>query len=890
MRAKSSRWENVRLFERVSALTRILCILLLLIASSSAQAQSNDNGEKREKPAVPASNAAASTTSPAAAKMKASAQRNENVPVYQLDTNAQQELNKRMGTTPQLVSEMKIESGYFASELGNSPSNPLELRFKKAAERWHGTLSWNHENSALNARTFFQVGKVQPSRQNDYGVTMSGPAGWLGLLTLEASQQKVRGMVNGNVLVPTVSEREPLAADPQVRAVVQRFLNAYPDELPNREDFGERALNTNSPQWIDATTTNLRLDRELSATKNLTASYRVSRQRVDAFQFVAGQNPDTEIHGHQGRLTHRWTLSDTSQLELGMRIQRTKSVLQLEPHAVGPMIRVGYQIQELGPDSEFPVNRALNNFTWGGLYSRLSSSGKHNLKMGGHLTRVQLNSFESNDTRGVFSFTNQFGRTAVENLLYGTPSKYTVTLGDVYRGYRNWQGQFFIGDEWRAHPRLTLVYGLRYGFEGRPSEVQGRDLLPYGCDCNNLSPRLGLAFRWTDTAVLRASYSIAYGEIFPVTYQQVRNNPPLVRQFQVQGPDLLNPLEAIDVNDPNVRYSPTVFDPNLSTPYSHQYSLVLERSLSRGVMLRLGYIGHRTIKLFRVSVLNRAEHIPGIPITGGTVDARRLDQRYYEVYNIGNGGIAYLDAAQVSLSVPDWKRLSLNASYTCSKSIDTGNDYTSTGANKDVTRGREQWQYVSFADRKGLSNFDSPHAFVMFGAYRIPNTAAGEGFIGKLVNDWTISATAMAKNGTPFTLYVGSDAPGFGNVDGSGGDRPNILDPSILGASFSHPDTSSEVLRRDRFAYIGEGDIRGNVGRNTFRKGPIKNINLALSKRWTLSAGGEPQVTFRIEANNLTNSPQFDEPGRNLTSPAFGQITNTLNQGRVIQASLQLVF
>ena len=47
---------------------------------------------------------------------------------------------------------------------------------------------------------------------------------------------------------------------------------------------------------------------------------------------------------------------------------------------------------------------------------------------------------------------------------------------------------------------------------------------------------------------------------------------------------------------------------------------------------------------------------------------------------------------------------------------------------------------------------------------------------------------------------------------------------------------------------------------------------------------------FRIEAYNLTNTAQFDEPKRNLSSPAFGAITNTMNDGRIMQVGLRLGF
>jgi hypothetical protein len=83
--------------------------------------------------------------------------------------------------------------------------------------------------------------------------------------------------------------------------------------------------------------------------------------------------------------------------------------------------------------------------------------------------------------------------------------------------------------------------------------------------------------------------------------------------------------------------------------------------------------------------------------------------------------------------------------------------------------------------------------------------------------------------------------------------------------------------------------LRGSVGRGTFRKAPIRNLNGALAKQWRWGGARERTLTFRGEAFNLSNTPQFDEPQRNLSSPAFGKITNTLNDGRVFQLGLRFV-
>jgi hypothetical protein len=146
----------------------------------------------------------------------------------------------------------------------------------------------------------------------------------------------------------------------------------------------------------------------------------------------------------------------------------------------------------------------------------------------------------------------------------------------------------------------------------------------------------------------------------------------------------------------------------------------------------------------------------------------------------------------------------------------------------------------------------------------------------------------LLKTGTPFSVESGSDAPGFGNVDGQGGDRVNLLDPALLGRTIGDPSESTRLLPRSGFAFIGPSDARGNLGRNTFRKGGIANWNASLSRSWKPTQAAT--VTLRAESVNLFNTPQFAEPSRELSSPSFAKITNTLNDGRVFRFSLRLRF
>jgi hypothetical protein len=714
--------------------------------------------------------------------MSGEAQRNENVAVYLIDNNAIKESNVRVGTTPRAVAEATADTTYWASEHGQQPARVLMLRPQQPVWLgWHGEGFYQHQNSVFNARTFFQVGAVKPSHRNVWGGRATGSAGKLGFLTLSGAQRDIRGMVNGNVLVPLVEERTPLATDAATRAIVQRFLDAFPNELPNRPDFDPRALNTNSPQRIDEVDGTARLDVPTERRGKLLLSHNLTRQRILAFQLVAGQNPNTAIHTHRTQATWSRSFGPQTRVDVGGMFSRTRTLLISEPRAVGPRVRFGFQIEELGPDSQFPINRAANAFRYGAAFSHTPAGSRHTFTAGGDVTRFQLNGVESANVRGYFQFTNNFGRQAIENLRLGTPSTYEVTLGELYRSFRNWTVNGYVADRWRLHPRLQLYYGVRYTADTRPTETRNRNQIPYRSDLNNFSPRFSLAWQMGGGWTMRAMYTTSFSQILPVTYQQIRNNPPEVRYIQVQNPSLVDPLAGVNVYDASARYSPTFLAEELVAPYSHQYNASWERTLAGSAILRVSYIGSRTIKMLNNYILNRADLVPGIPTTPATVDQRRPDPRYYETRWVVNGGIAYFDAGQATLDLPLRRGLTGGLSYTFSKAIDTGSDFSATAANRDMLTFRSQYQYEAQKDRRGLSNFDSPHSFSSYYSYDLPKPAASQGWWANLLGGWQISGVTMWKRGTPLTLFIGSDAPGFGNVDGGPSDRPNILDPSILG-------------------------------------------------------------------------------------------------------------
>ncbi len=856
-------------------------IVIILLACRSAAAQSETTVPKTTEPKPAAAEAAAPQANLLGRvnTQAGEARRNENIFINAIDNNAQKESSVRLGMTATAVSEFHAATRFYGAEFGVAPNAPIHLPASRVGSAVHGALSWVHANSSLTARSFFQVGDVLPARENTFGGRFVTPLWRNAFLTVDGAAESRSGFVNGNILIPKAEERSCLSTVAAICSTIDRFFKAWPNLAPNRTDIEARALNTNALQRIDTQTTNARFDQVLGKHR-LLARHSWTNQKVDAFQLIAGQNPDTTTKAHDARLTWIYARSAKTNLDTSFGFLRNRSLLVPEPNAVGPQVQIGTAFDKLGPGSSIPVDRIQNRFR--AAFRVQHQYSRHTLSVGGEFSRLQFNGEEASSNRGNIYFRNDFGRDAITNFRLGVVNRYSFGLGELTRGFRRNEPSFFVQDNWRLSTSLSLNAGLRYQPQPTIREVNQATEIPFDCDCNNFGPNLGLAWRVPKKlGLLRVSYSTQFGEIFPATLQQLRWNPPGFQKIENQAPPLLNLLQGVVFN-PNARAIVFQYPRDLQTPYSHQYSASWQLPLSqRFGRVDLAFIGSRTWKLLYMQYLNRAEIIPGIPTNTTTINDRRPDPRYYDFRLVSNSARSYYDAGKVTYSLVSKHGLLVDTSYWFSKAIDTGASFVNIASGDDASQGHSQIASDVSGDLRGLSNFHQTHSLLSRISYQLSHH-------NRLLNRWRFGSVFVAKSGTPFTLITGSDAPGFGNVDGVSGDRPSVVDPSVLGRIITHPDEAQRLLPRSAFRFINVGEPRGNLGMNTFQRAPFRNWNASIERRFPLQQ--DRAIALRAESINALNTPQFAEPVLDLSNPAFGKINNTLNDGRTFRFSLSLEF
>jgi hypothetical protein len=143
-----------------------------------------------------------------------------------------------------------------------------------------------------------------------------------------------------------------------------------------------------------------------------------------------------------------------------------------------------------------------------------------------------------------------------------------------------------------------------------------------------------------------------------------------------------------------------------------------------------------------------------------------------------------------------------------------------------------------------------------------------------------VGAIFQARSGIPVTVIDGRAR----SLQGERGfERPNCVGDPVPGdLSIDH------WLDINAFSAAALGTF-GNCGIGIARAPGYANLDFALSKR--VDAGGQRYLEFRLETFNLTNTPSFGPPARDISVPnTFGRITTTVSSPRVVELVAKFYF
>jgi hypothetical protein len=542
----------------------------------------------------------------------------------------------------------------------------------------------------------------------------------------------------------------------------------------------------------------------------------------------------------------------------------------------------------------------------------LLNRGQHNVRAGGELRRVNLATLTNPDARGTFTFTgfstSEFvNGTPVANtgfdfadFLLGLPQTTSERFGVASNYLRSWVYAGFLQDDWRLSSRFTVNAGLRYEYftpftekYGHLSDLeigpgytsvgvvtgQSPGLLPPSllrADGNNFAPRIGLAFRpsTNHTLVFRAGYGIFYdGSIYQrLAPNNLVDQPPFATAATlITSPERVLTLQnGFPTVGENVSHNTYAVDPNFRTPYGQTWNFTIEQEVARNVILSLGYVGTKGSKLDLLLA-------PRVAQNGGHLQALPF---IYET----SGASSIYHGLQVGLRRQFHGGFSIYGHYTYSKSID---DAASVGGAGNIVA----QDYLNLAAERGLSTFDMRHKLLVNYEYQFPfgerrRWLTHGGLAGHLLGDWEFSGVTTIQSGTPYTARV------LGNYSNIAGAGPFFAERAdATGEPVSLPGFERSTLRffnTGAFSLPLPGHF-GNAGRNTIPGPGLVNFNMSLDRLVTISRERGVNADFRIAANNVFNTPQFNGLATVINATNFGRITS-VGTMRTLTASVRLRF
>jgi hypothetical protein len=788
------------------------------------------------------------------------------------------------------IREIRINSNPFSSEYDRPGFGRIEILTKPGSDSYHGGGFFNYGDKIFDSRNPFLTTEPPAYNSKFFAFNFGGPINKKSSFFLDFNRRDV---------------------------TEQALINARSlDSNFNPVDING-TYETPQKFWVISP----RIDYQLNATNTLVARYNFfdssSVSGVGGFN-LASQATNIESKTHNVQITETAVLGTVAVDETRFQFRDSHSD-QVGSASAGTTLNVANSFTSGGSPllANFSDNKGVevqNNLTM--------TKGAHAIKAGVRFRYTSLGSQSTSNFNGTYTFTTPNSLASTPACLAGIsnptsldvyrqteillsqgvpmasviaqgcgPTQFTLNSGTPFASVGQYDLGFFIQDDWRIRPNLTLSGGLRWETQDNIS------------DYRDFAPRISIA--WAPGAkgskpgktVIRTGAGIFYDRFDASnTLQTMRYDG--VSQLNYNINTTQNPAKAglAFTSYPNV---PSVallsvqnqaiynVDSHFQAPYMIQYAVGVDRSLPGRTSVSFNFVESRGTHDLRTRNINA--YLPGtynpVTRTGGV--------RPYT----GEGDLYLYEASGVYRQT----QLITNVNSRINSHFSVQGYYTYGHVNSNVN-GFPSNQYDTSIDY-GRAGYDIRHRAFIGGNVGLPFR-------------WSVAPFVTMSSAPPFNITTGTDY----NGDGILNDRPSFA------TSASNPKnvTLTQWGTFNLAPLPGETIVPVNYGTGFAQV----SVNLRLSRTWGWGerggsnsnmgmggpgGGGPPggggmrggpggggfgggmggmmggfggggtgkkyNLTFTISARNAFNHVNYSSPVGTLNSPFFGQSLSSAGGG-----------
>lgn len=791
------------------------------------------------------------------------------------------------GSVPmESVQEFQVLTSGYQAEYGRASGAVVNVVTRAGSNSFHGTLFGFLRHRSLDATNAFSTVGDPPYTRVQYGASLGGPLRrdrTFFFLSFEQLRRQESGFsrigVDARDLGLTPAQQALASTQPSHPAVRSAVRGSVLAQTGIDPDSNAPPLYRITPlaglggiyPVSQRTGTYLaRLDHELAGAHRLSARLNYSQDRLSSFE---AQNND-QISGLSSfeRTAALTVLDPTAVLSVNsmlsprglndLRFSWGQRKFEMTPNGLGAPVNIP-GVAFVGRENILPHYRKENHVHFDDAVTL--SIANHTMKAGGDVMLCPTSVDYHRLTNGLFSFASLPAPgapagspplTAAQAYGLGLASNFVQQFGDPLAGAGKVSLGLFAQDSWRALPRLTLDFGLRYDLERTDALMPGSQPMQQvfsalslrrspPLDSDNVQPRVGFAYQALADGKLtvRASYGLFYDRLLNLaTYLAAVGDGAQMTRIILPGAA----AAAVFQSDAQklsaqsgaaLRSGLVAFSTGWGMGNTQQANFMISSQLRPGLTLDAGYVWVKGTHLPRSRDFNPTDSGRAAAfLAAGRTPAELLAMNYFrpvaevsETMVFEGSACSSYNGLRLALRGRLGASLTLNGSYAFSKAIDDAEEIFPHTRAQDMR---------NFRAEKGLSLFDQRQRFVLAAVYQRRSPGPAKNFSSWLLKDWLLSPYLELASGRPVNVLLGLD----NNLDQEpGSDRPDAVPAGTAGS----------LETRFGWFRVPAAGTPGNLGRNAFTSPGYASFNLRLQR--TVPFSRSLQCELVAEAFNLCN-------------------------------------